>query len=226
MTSEDVGESDRFFTAYTNDFGKIRIFAKSIRKENSKLRFGTGLFSLAEIEFIQGRNHKTLTDVNVVNSYNSIKKSLAASSLAQKACEDINVLIRDGEKDENVWLLLATFLEKIDSFSSNRIDFSNYCHFLWKLFSFSGYKPELEKCVFCQKPLNPEFSGFSLSEGGVVGACCRGKVESFIAVSEEIIEALKFFSRKETNFPQSKIKFLTQKKIQLIGDDYLRHLST
>ena len=59
---EDRGEADQLFTIYTKDFGKLEILGKAIRKISSKLRSGAETFYLSEIEFIQGKTYKTLTD--------------------------------------------------------------------------------------------------------------------------------------------------------------------
>ena len=76
MKKEDRGESDRFFTVYTKEFGKLDILGKSIRKISSKLRAGMGLFSLSEIEFIQGKALKTLTDAILNEEFRNLNKNL------------------------------------------------------------------------------------------------------------------------------------------------------
>jgi len=65
----DRGEADRIFTVYTRDFGKLDLLAKAERKIKSKLRGGLELFYLSDIEFIQGKTHKTLTDTILVENF-------------------------------------------------------------------------------------------------------------------------------------------------------------
>ena len=59
LNKTDWNEADQIFTVYTEEFGKIKIVAKAIRKIKSKLRSGMDLFYLSEIEFIQGKSYKT-----------------------------------------------------------------------------------------------------------------------------------------------------------------------
>jgi len=72
LTKEDRGEADQVFSVFTEDFGKIKIKAKSIRKIKSKLRSGIDLFCFSEVKFIQGRTVKTLTDAVVIEKFKDI----------------------------------------------------------------------------------------------------------------------------------------------------------
>src|SRR3990167_7638334 len=69
---DDRFESDRNFSVFTKDFGRVEVLGKSIRKIASKLRGGIEIFSLSEIEFVQGKNRKTLTDAVLDKKFNNI----------------------------------------------------------------------------------------------------------------------------------------------------------
>ena len=58
-------EADQLFTIYTEDYGKIDVLGRGIRKITSKLRSGIDLFCFSEIEFVQGKAYKTLTDAKI-----------------------------------------------------------------------------------------------------------------------------------------------------------------
>ena len=73
---EDRGDADQLFTVFTKEFGKLEISAKAIRKISSKLRSGAEIFYLSEIEFIQGKAQKTLTDAVLIEKFTDLKKDL------------------------------------------------------------------------------------------------------------------------------------------------------
>ncbi len=52
----NYGESDRILTLLTEDFGKVKVIAKGIRNQKSKLASCVELFSLSQIMFRPGRN--------------------------------------------------------------------------------------------------------------------------------------------------------------------------
>ena len=84
----DRGETDQLLTIYTKDFGKLEILGKAIRKVKSKLRGGAELFYFSEIEFIQGKTNKTLTDANLIESFPNIRKNLKKLAIAHKIAEE------------------------------------------------------------------------------------------------------------------------------------------
>ncbi len=75
IKKNDIAEADRIFTVFSQDFGKIKILGKAIRKITSKLKSGIDTFYLSEIEFIQGKTYKTLTDSVVLEKFENIKKN-------------------------------------------------------------------------------------------------------------------------------------------------------
>ena len=226
LTSKDRGESNRFLTAYTERFGKIKIFAKSIRKKESKLRFGAGFFFLNEIEFIEGRNYRTLTDIKIIDNYENVRKNLTSIAFACKACDDLNVLVKEEEKDERTWSLLENFFKDLNQNKKYLPEFMIYFRFIWKLFSFSGYNPELYHCVFCSKKIERNGIFFSFQEGGIVGNCCFQKEKDFFLVSENVIKTLRILiNEKESIISKLKIDSQTKKELENLTEKYLKHLT-
>lgn len=144
LTKEEKGEADQLFTIFTENFGRLEILAKGIRKITSKLRPGVELFSLSEIEFIQGKNYKTLTDAILIEKFKNIKKDFQKLTLLYKIGEIVSLLANQDEKDEKVWGLLKETFDKLNNplFSFSQANLI-YFFFFWNLISFLGYKPEL-----------------------------------------------------------------------------------
>ncbi|MEK7071705.1 MAG: DNA repair protein RecO, partial [Patescibacteria group bacterium] len=100
---EERGEADLLFTVYTKDFGKLEILGKSVRKIASKLRPSAEVFYLSEIEFIQGKIQKTLTDATLVDKFSGIRGDLKKIRIAHKISEVLDNLIKGQEPDEKIW---------------------------------------------------------------------------------------------------------------------------
>lgn len=133
LEKKDLRETDQLFTVFTEEFGKINVLGRSIRKINSKLRAGIDLCYLSEIEFIQGKNYKTLTDAIVLQKFSDMTIWKMAGAM--------NVLIRGQEKDEKIWNLLNdVFCRWPESPEDGK--FVYYC-FLRNLLDAMGYKMEL-----------------------------------------------------------------------------------
>ena len=106
LKKESFGEADEILTFYTKEFGKLKVLAKGIKKMKSKLRSAIDLFYLSEIEFVQGKIHKTLTDAVLIKKFKKIRKSLVKLKIANSISEILDRLIKGEEKDEKVWNLL------------------------------------------------------------------------------------------------------------------------
>jgi DNA repair protein RecO (recombination protein O) len=209
---EPRGEYDELFNFYTKDFGRIEVLAKGIKKMKSKLRGSVDLFYLSEIEFIQGKTYKTLTDALLIEKFKNIKKSLFKLKLVFAISELLDELLIAQEKDERIWKLLIQTLYNLNNpeikLSLIRIF---YYYFFWNLISILGYKPELYFCSFCKKRIKPGKIYFSPKEGGLVCQNCFEKDESAIEVKTNTIKILRIITEKNLLF---------LKKIRFEGEDF------
>ena len=217
LNKTDLWEADQIFTVYTKDFGKIKILGKAIRKIKSKLRSGIELFYLSEIEFIQGKNHKTLTDATAIEKFNNVKQDLEKLEIISQIAENTDDLIRGEERDEDIWNLLTEVFEKINSYS-----LIYYC-FLWNLFSILGYQIDLYHCVNCQKKLIPEKLYFNPEEGGIIcSECLSVPSAKTCEISPDVIKILRFFLEKDWNIlSRLKIQDFHKKELKNISENYL-----
>jgi len=191
----DRGEADRFFTIYTEKFGKLELLAKAERKINSKLRSGLELFYLSEIEFIQGKANKTLTDALVIEKFDKLRNDLISLNIAYKASEVLDNLIKGQEPDEEIWQLIDDTFKKLNISHLEII----YYYFFWNLLSILGYQPDLYNCSICQEKLTPEKIYLNIKEGGLICQNCFKKVKSGKEISPEIVKILRLIIKR--NWP-------------------------
>ena len=228
---EDRGEADQLFTIYTKDFGKLEILGKAIRKISSKLRSGAETFYLSEIEFIQGKTYKTLTDAILVEKFKNLRKDLKRLPIAYKISEILDNLVRGQEADEKIWYLLNETFNKLNN--CQIVKLSNcqllYYYFLWSLLSILGYKPELYNCSLCQKKLIPEKLYFNPKEGGIICQNCFKKLKSGKEVKPEIVKILRIMLEKNwITLSKLKIEKLYLKSLAEIAKEcysYIRNNS-
>ena len=92
----DYGEADRIITFLTSEHGKIRVIAKGVRKQKSKLAGGIELFSISELHFIKGKGDiDTLVSTRLIKHYGEIVKDLERTELAYKFIKTIDKTIED-----------------------------------------------------------------------------------------------------------------------------------
>jgi len=198
LRKREIGEADYLFSVYTRDFGKLEILARAIRKIKSKLRGNFRLFCLSEIEFVQGKNYKTLTDAILIKEFSEIKKDFKKLKIAYRVSDFLDKLIKEAEEDKALWQLLLEVFEKLNNlqFTAYNLQLIFY-YFLWNLFSILGYSPELYHCISCHKRLKPEGLYFSPKEGGVVcSECHQKKKNKSIKIKPATIKILRLILEK------------------------------
>ncbi|OGZ80202.1 MAG: DNA repair protein RecO [Candidatus Staskawiczbacteria bacterium RIFOXYB2_FULL_32_9] len=115
----DRGEADRIFTVFTYDFGKINVWAKSIRKINSKLKSGIDIFYLSDIEFVQGKK-RTLTDAVLINKFTEITKTPEKFIIAKKVAKLLDDFVKGEQHDHEIFNLINETFEKLNQLSCRR----------------------------------------------------------------------------------------------------------
>ncbi len=159
----EKGEADEILEIITDNFGRIFALGKGVRKIKSKLRSGTNLFYLSNVEFIQGKIFKTLTGVEKIKKFSGIIKSPQRMYYALFVSRLLGDFLKYEEKDESVWdLTLQTFSALGKSEKPGVV----YFYFLWNFLSVSGYSPNLsaQTMNFEVKKTIKFFLSHSLSE--------------------------------------------------------------
>jgi len=221
------GEDNQLFSFYTKDFGKIEVLGRAIRKISSKLRSATEIFYYSEIEFIQAKRHKTLTDAILIEKFANLRKDLLKLKMAHKITEVLNDLMIAPEKDEKVWSLLLYTLKKINEkdFSQNELRLQYY-YFLWNLFLELGYLPELHNCPVCHKKLQPEYISFAPIEGGITCQPCSQKIKERKEISVNTVKILRILTKgKESLVSKLKITPSNLKELKTISDYFLKEIT-
>lgn len=115
LQRQDAREYDLVVTAYTKDFGKLKLSAISARKITSKLRGGLEPLCLSDLEFIEGRSRLVVTDAKAKERYNTVRGDLARLQAAFQILDSVDRLVQGQEADEKAWELLSETLHTMNS---------------------------------------------------------------------------------------------------------------
>ncbi len=228
LKKTDLREADQVFDIYTKDFGKLEILGKAIRKIKSKLRSGADLFYLSEVEFIQGRSYKTLTDAITIEKFKNVRNDLEKLKVAYQIAEVADSLIKGQEKDEKIFNLLNEAFDKLDKLKIENCKLKIvYYYFFWNLLSILGYQIDLYDCVICRKSLIPLKLYFSSEEGGIICAVCFDKANERMDISSEVIKILRLLLKKDWNILlRLKIQDSHKKELEIISENYLSFIKS
>ncbi len=101
IDKSDIGERDRFYYLLSDDFGKIKLIAKGIRRPEAKFSAYLDLLNFVSVIFINGKNN-IITDVVLENQYRDLKNDLVKLNLALNIIGVVNNLIPEQETTTNI----------------------------------------------------------------------------------------------------------------------------
>src|SRR3990167_3422502 len=104
---KDYRDTDRLFTLYTFEHGKIQAVAQGTRKIESKLAGSLELLNHCSFTFAKGKNLDRIATVDVHETFETIKGNLFSLSAALYGVDIFNQLIKWGMCDEALFLLLV-----------------------------------------------------------------------------------------------------------------------
>jgi DNA repair protein RecO (recombination protein O) len=130
-----VSDNDRFLTIYTEELGKISVYAKGIRSMKSKRGNSLDLFSHIKFEVFEKNDRRTLTSIELLNGHADSKTELKHISRLFQIGELVDRLTAEEEPGSEIYKLLVTALTHL-----SRFDTPKYMErFKKKLLSHLGY---------------------------------------------------------------------------------------
>lgn len=112
----DMGEADRMYSVFTKEYGLVRLFAKSIRSETSKLAGHMLLFSEKRVAFVLGKSFPRLIDAEEIRPFSFGEKEFF---LAGRLSRFVTRLIHGEENDSMLWDIIASAFHFLDASSKN-----------------------------------------------------------------------------------------------------------
>lgn len=228
LKKENIREADQRFWIYTREYGQVVVIAKAIRKLNSKLRSSIDVFCLVEIEFIQGKTQKTLTDAVLQERFTGLKKRLLKIRLAFRFARIFSRLVRNHQPDKNLYSGLYSFfvhLEAEPSFA--RLAPLFYFYFLLNLLKDLGYEPGLFHCIVCRRDIRGWPFSFSLDEKGLLCSdCLKKKKHRLWPLTVETVKFLRLiFNRNWTMIRLVKTDRELLNNLKNFSREYFRSLN-
>lgn len=226
-----IGEADRILTLFTALQGKIRVVARGVRRPKSRIAGHLEPLTYCRLMIARGRTMDIVSDADTLANYPNLRGSLEGIALGTVCVELVNAFTPDEEPNLSLLNLLT------DCFSwINEGERSLALHYFeFELLRQVGFMPELQDCVSCSKPIEPNNHGFSHRFGGTIcNDCSRPELRSpsnnqnpgpTFPLSLNTLKILKFFQSHTFKEVRSLNvnKFLSE-EINRLLQDYITYL--
>lgn len=145
LARTDYAEADRILTFLTPDVGKLKAYARGVRKSKSKLAGGIELFSVSDLSLIPGKREiDTIISTRLIKHYGNIVKDFDRTSVGFDFIKKLHKATEDAAEADYFYLLEQSF-EALDDF---KIELKLVA--LWfdmQLLRLSGHTPNLRADV-------------------------------------------------------------------------------
>lgn len=183
----NLAETDKIVTLLTRERGKLSAVAKGARRPASRLAGAIELFGYCRVLIAAGMNLDVLTQVDVRESFPTLRTSLHKIAAASYMAELTDHLTAERHPHEDIFDLLLAALYVLNSMEEPDLVVTA---FTLQMLAESGYMPTLTACARCNAT-GREFMSFSPSLGGVLCRDCRPATKDAFSVSIEAIAAVR-----------------------------------
>lgn len=195
LKKKEVGETDRLYTLFTDNHGKIQVVAKGVRKSEAKLAGQLENFTLAQIMIVKGRGTGKIAGAVAEKSFIHLRSDVDILKRVLDAVNNFERLVGLDEKDDELFHLLENYLTLAnDLVKENKKEkmFLLTEGFLFQLFAHLGYEIETGVCAVSGEKLKTgENYFFSPSSGGILRSEHVHGAKGAFPISENAIKLIR-----------------------------------
>lgn len=201
IKKNNLQEADQILTLFTDNLGKVKVYARGVRKSISKLSGHLDLFTCCDLILAKGRNISTIISAQEKEPFLCLKNDLKKTSIAFHVAELIDKFVFEEYKDTRIFRLIYDLFLLLNQkeIAKYQILILLLQSFKLKLLNLLGFFPEFTQCVHCKKSFSEKTSYFSSLLGGALCVECRFCDSSAIRLQTSILKILSLLGSEDFN---------------------------
>jgi DNA repair protein RecO (recombination protein O) len=190
IRTRDLDEADKIAVLLTREEGKVEAVARGARRPRNRYAAAIQLFTHVKVSLFHGRSLDTLSQVEIVESFRHLREDLVRTAYATYACELMDEMIRQRQRNDQAYLLLLASLHLLNA---PEIDPEPTLRaYELKLLSILGFRPSLDRCVACEGPIGDgPVVRFAPALGGALCPTCPSEGEAVHRISRGAVESMR-----------------------------------
>ena len=113
LARRNFSEADRILSVFSKGHGRLSLLAKGVRRPSSRKRGHIEVFNRIKFQAVKGRGLDIMTEAEIIDSFEMVRKDLKKVALAYYFMEVIGRTIHEEEKNVELYSLLQNYLEKL-----------------------------------------------------------------------------------------------------------------
>jgi DNA repair protein RecO (recombination protein O) len=194
LRTMDLGEADRVLTVLTPRLGKLRVIAKGVRRQRSRIGGALQPFSDVQLVLAVGRTFDVVTSSSLEDPHLGLRNDLHSTAAAWYVVELADRFCEGAADSHQAFRLLAQALSALDAGP----DVAREVVGRWfelALLDAMGFRPELAQCLECGAGIEPDGNAYSPVGGGVVCPACTHASHGARSISSDALKVLRHLQR-------------------------------
>jgi DNA repair protein RecO (recombination protein O) len=194
LRTMELGEADRVLTVLTPRLGKLRVIAKGVRRQRSRIGGALQPFSDVQLVLSVGRTWDVVTSTSLEDPHLGLRNDLHSMAAAWYVVELADRFCEGAADSHEAFRLLAQALSALDAGDAVARDVVARW-FELHLLEAMGFRPELGRCLECGATIEPEGNAYSPVGGGVLCPQCAVVAQGARSISADALKILRHFQR-------------------------------
>lgn len=217
----DLGEADRVLTLLTPDEGKLRAVAKGVRRPGSRIGGAVEPFAELDLVLVRGRTFDVITQAVVGHAWLALRDTLESTATAWYLGELAERATEERAHAYPVYALLRRAFQLLDDgMAPGRVA----RWFEMDLADALGVRPEVERCVECDRPLGEgERYRWVPALGGVLCERHPGPPAEVVGLSLDALKLLRAYRRLDIEaLAALRLPSATEREVEAVMRRFMR----
>lgn len=114
LKRRNILETDRILTIFSKEYGRIRVYARGIRRVHSRRAGYLEVFSHTVLILHRGKTWDSVTEASPIHAFSVLRKSLLRVSHAYYLCELVDALLPERQEHGDVYTFLLGALNALN----------------------------------------------------------------------------------------------------------------
>lgn len=204
-------EADRMLTILTPDRGKIQVLAKGCRRQKSRFLSASELFSYCNYMLFKYRDIYIMTGADINDVFFDIRNDVDRFAYGTYILNLTEISANPEEGNYPLFHLLLYSITMLAYSDMHPEDMTNIYQI--KLSDILGYRPRLERCVYCDRAIST-VDRFSIYNGGIVCDGCYDREKTGYNIHMGTLQTMRYILNTDLDKLKN-LKFTPQVRAEL-----------
>lgn len=189
LKTQKYKEYDEIILAFTEKYGKVRMFSRSSKRIKSPLLSGTQIFAYSKLALDLRENGSNLYEASLIKSFYDFSEDLSKYYLASYIVEVLDKMQVENQTDSRLFNRVISLFYAMLKYNNIKL-----IRLIFEIFIIDslGIKPVTTKCEICGSEKQRDYKYFEMEHGTVVCDECKKNQINALRIDKNIFKFINF----------------------------------